>query len=110
MKIKTIVQNSPDTFDEQVNKALEAGYLLERREVLVPNTSGTAAHYAQLVLPDSPADPETADIFQALHTIKAACLAQPRCDICPLTDWCGRLGLGGDPTDWELPDLEVPDA
>jgi hypothetical protein len=111
MKIKTIVHDEPGTFDEQVNAKLEEGYLLEQRGLIVPNTAGTVAHYAQLVLPDPPAEPEPMEIdaIQALRQIKEFCASVPphTCQTgCPLYNWCEQLAEGGDPTDWHLPEVE----
>lgn len=110
MKIKTIVKAGPDTFDESVNTALEAGYQLKHRGLLPPNERGVVAHYAQLVLPDPAPEHEPVEIdgIQALHIVKAACLAHKGpCNDCPMTDWCEQLQSGGDPTDWELPEVEA---
>ena len=109
MKIRTAVNDSPDGFDQFVNKLLEEGYILEHRGLLPNDGSGKTYHYAQLVLPDPAPDPEPVERYaiQALHIVKDACLAhQGPCNDCPMTEWCERLAYGGDPTDWELPELE----
>ena len=108
MKIMTIVRRDPASFDEYVNAAISKGYQLEHRAVLQTNRE-EILHYAQLVLPDPAPDPEpeAIDGIQALHIVKAACLAHKGpCNDCPMTNWCERLQHGGDPTDWVLPELE----
>lgn len=107
MKIMTIAKRDPYTFDEYVNKALEEGYQIEHRAVLQTNRD-EILHYAQLVQPDPAPEPEAkvADPFEALRTVKAACLAHSGpCNECPMTDWCERLAYGGDPTDWVIPEV-----
>lgn len=111
MKIRTAVNSNPDDFDKFVNEYLEKGYLLEHRGLLPNDGNSTAYHYAQLVLPDPPApdpSPGVIDPIQALYIVKSACLAhQGPCNDCPMTEWCERLAYGGDPTDWELPEVEA---
>lgn len=114
MKIKTIRQRLDNAaeFDQQLNEALENGYQLAHRG-LVPGfrlDGGGYLHnmlYAELVLPDPEPKQETLDTFQALHIVKEACLAHSGpCSECQLLDWCAQLSNGGDPTDWELPEVE----
>jgi len=107
VKIKTIVKFNPDSFDELVNEALSKGYQLEHRG-LTTNREGETFHYAQLVLPDPPAEQETFDPALALRQIKEICEAvTDSCDNCPIKDWCfGPLKNGDDPTDWILPEVE----
>lgn len=108
MKIKTIVQSNPGTFDEQVNEMLKDGHLIEHRGILT-GKDGSVFHYAQLVLPEQAAEPEpvAVDPFQALHIVKAACDAHKGpCNNCPLYAWCKQLDDCNDPTDWELPEVE----
>ena len=116
MKIKTIRTrlDNVEEFDKQLNEALENGYQLAHRG-LVPGfrlDGGRYLHnmlYAELVLPDPAPDPEpeTIDPFQALHIVKAACLAHKEpCNACPMIDWCRQLDNCNDPTDWELPEVE----
>ena len=105
MKIKTVVDNIswPGDFDEKVNEAIDEGWQLVKRETVGSNL------YAQLVLPDPAPVPEPMEIdgIQALHIVKAACLAHKGpCNDCPMTNWCEQLQHGGDPTDWDLPELE----
>ena len=107
MKIKTIVRYDPASFDDYVNEALKKGYQLDHRGLMPPNREGETLHYAQLVLPDPAPEPapRVGDPFEALRTVKAACLAHSGpCIECPMTVWCERLAYGGDPTDWELPE------
>ena len=106
MKILTVITAWPDDFDHQVNEALEKGYILGRRD-LVTVEGGHTRYYAELVQLDPVPEPDGAEAIQALHTVRAACLAhQGPCDDCPLTDWCEQLAHGGDPTDWDLEVLE----
>ncbi len=111
MKIKTIVHDDPCRFDDQVNQALEEGYLMEERGVLPVGGDGAIYHCAKLVLLDPPAEPETPDPFQALRQVQEFCHSIPteRCNAggCPLRYWCAALEGGGDPTDWELPEVEA---
>ena len=110
MKIKTIWRKNPRSFDEEVNEEIEKGYQLVRREVLVDtNCLGDSVFYAELIKQDPAPDPEPVERYaiQALHIVKDACLShQGPCNDCPMTEWCERLAYGGDPTDWELPELE----
>lgn len=109
MKIKTIVHDEPGCFDEQVNQMLEEGYILGERGLIVPNTAGKVAHYAQLVLPDPPAEPAPFDPGLALHQVQTFChsVDQNDCgtDRCPLNGWCQRLRDCADPTDWDLSEV-----
>jgi hypothetical protein len=109
MQIKTIVRYDPASFDDYVNLALKEGYQLEHRGLMPPNKNGETLHYAQLVLPDPPAEtePEEFDPFQALYQVQQFCKDQERCHTCPIQDWCNQLQAGGDPTDWELPEVEA---
>lgn len=109
MKIKTVVHNYPNRFDDFVNQYLEKGYLLEERGVMPVGGDGEVYHYARLVLLDPPAEtePEEFDPIQALYAIRRFCDAQEKCGVCPIYSWCCQLSKGGDPTDWELPE-EVP--
>ena len=106
MKIKTAVNNDPDEFDRFVNKYLGVGYILEHRGLLPNDGKSLAFHYAQLVMPDPKPEAPVGDPLEALRVVKAACQAHKGpCNDCPLTDWCERLAYGGDPTDWELPEV-----
>ena len=93
MKIKTIVHEHPDTFDQSVNEYLDKGYELTRREILTPPTAGhgPAAHYAQLTKQD---EPEAPDPWDALRALKALCLSVPTeaCERaeCPIYDFCNK--------------------
>jgi hypothetical protein len=111
MKIKTIIHDYPVKFDEQVNQAIEEGYLLERRELVPLDATSKAYHYAQLVLPDPPAEPEPFDPGLALHQVQTFChsVDQNDCgtDRCPLNGWCQRLRDCADPTDWDLPEVDA---
>lgn len=116
MKIKTIVHDHPDDFDDLVNEALEDGYILEHRGTL-QGTEVKVGHYARLVLLDPlPATTEhlPLDPIEALHAIKDFCegVSVEDCcsDRCPLYDWCTQLRRGGDPTDWKLPEKEAPEV
>lgn len=109
MKIKTIWTPTLKYFDDRVNAALAEGYQLTRRDLVPAEKPVDYVFYAELVLPDPAPDPEPVEIdaIQALHIVKAACLAHKGpCNDCPMTDWCESLQLGGDPTDWVLPELE----
>lgn len=108
MKIKTIWDTRPDRFDESVNKHLEEGMTLARREV-IPDTKDLdkSVFYAELVKLDPPAEPETPDPMDLLRQVREACLRVPSngCNPegCPMFNWCEQLRRGGDPTDWVLP-------
>lgn len=123
MKIKTITEELPfsNRFDDKVNKAMDDGWRLARRDV-IPAGSNPDSHrllYAELVqldpapeVPEGDApgapEPQPADPFDAVRAIKAACLATSNDDCCtdrcPLYGWCVKLRNGGDPTDWEIPE------
>lgn len=107
MKIKTICEQMPGIFDADVNDAMAEGWKLTRREVLVDRNNPKASTlYAELVLPDQAAEPETEDPIEALRTVQRVCLAVSGDDCgtdrCPLRKFCDRLRDGGDPTDWDL--------
>ncbi len=115
MKIKTISDELrwAGDFDRKVNTAQEEGWQLAHRG-LVPGfrlDGGGYLHnmlYAELVLPDPEPKQETLDPIQALHIVKEACLAHTdHCNKCPMWLWCEQLRDAGDPTDWELPEVEV---
>lgn len=108
MKIKTIIEgfNWPGDFDNKINEAMDEGWQLVRREVIPGSPNDSNKLYAELVLPDPPAEPETFDPIKALHQIVAACDAQDDCGHCPLYAWCCGLPHWEDPTDWVLPDVE----
>ena len=118
MKIKTIVVNTHDAdiFDNLVNTQLANGYQLLRRDIIpgFPLDGGEYVYhkmYAELVLPDPPAEQETFDPALALHRVQTFChsVDQNDCgtDRCPLNGWCQRLRDCADPTDWDLSE-EVP--
>lgn len=104
MKIKTVVEYVPEKFDQLVNDALEAGYVLGLRNLLPPDGNSRTAHYAQLVKLDEPPEPETTNPFEALRQVRAFCDTHEKCGVCPLYEWCCRLRNGGDPSDWILPE------
>lgn len=111
MKILTVIADTVEDFDAQVNEALEKGYLLGRRG---PAQVGhSVALYAELVQLDPEPAPETGPI-QALHQVREFCNSvHPHdcgTDRCPLNAWCMQLRHGGDPTDWDLPDLPEVEA
>lgn len=117
MKIKTIrirLDNAED-FDKALNKALEDGYQLIRRDIVpgfrlsgggyLPNML-----YAELVLPDPPTEPEQIDPFEALRQVKEFCGNIPphTCEEnCPLYRWCEQYAGETDPCSWHLPEVEV---
>lgn len=109
MKIKTVVEYDPRNFDEQVNTTMAEGYQLEHRGLLPPDRYGNSAHYAQLVLPDPPAEPAPFDPGLALHQVQTFCHSVDHDDCgtdrCPLNEWCQRLRDCADPTDWDLSEV-----
>lgn len=125
MKIKTIVRkinaSGVPGFDEEVNAALEDGWRLVKREVLPGVDLGEGIHfvphlYAELVQLDPEPEPEAQplDPIDAVYAIKATCDAVPLKDCqggrCPLYVWCCQLEGGRDPSDWDLPKKEAPEA
>ena len=117
MKIKTIRWrlDQAEQFDGELNKALADGYQLVKRAI-IPGfrlDGGGYLHnmlYAELVLPDPPAEPAPPDPFEALHIVKEFCRSVPLhtcANACPLYDWCEQLREGGDPTDWRIPEKEA---
>lgn len=112
MKIKTITEwtdtpNKTCGFDIEVNKALEEGWTLTRREVF-PSLKFDCPEllYAELVMPD-PA-PERTDPWDHVRAIKDFCdtVAGDTCfnDECPLSDWCKQMIGRRTPTSWALPE------
>ena len=110
MKIKTIVHNYPNQFDDLVNQYLEKGYLLEERGVMPVGGDGKIYHYARLVLLDPAPEPDPVDPFEALRQVKAFCgdftPSECQADLGPLAAWCNDSTGGLDPADWELPEVE----
>lgn len=102
MKIKTISIPLIDRrdFDEEVNAALAEGWVLAKREVLWPQVQGkNSMLYAELVLPDAPAEPEKpADLMEAMRMIYAECCKYDRCINCSLFNVCD----GGSPDNWRI--------
>lgn len=118
MKIKTIAfkqtEEGRQLFDKEVNKALEEGWHLEKRERTDGYNLGSAyfapCFYAELVKTDEPDEPHTLDPFEALRIVQDYCDSVPvgGCSTgkCVLFHWCEQLRNGGDPTDWLLPRRE----
>lgn len=116
MKIKTIARNFDwlEEFDQEVNKALDEGWHLMKREVL-PGVAGVSSSrrllYAELVQME-PVDPDEldevafCDPFDALRAVQDLCRSVDKCGTCPLYDWCCQLRKGGDPDDWKIPGKE----
>lgn len=119
MKIKTITGrlSYPTDFDREVNEAQEEGWRLTRREVL-PGTPGNPNSprllYAELVQLDPEPEVQPMDPIDAVYAIKTTCDAIPLKDCqggrCPLYVWCCQLEGGRDPSDWDLPEKEAPEA
>ena len=122
MKIKTIVRNFDwvEEFDQLVNAAIDEGWRLVKREVIPGvagvNTNSRRLLYAELVQLDPEPVPEAQpmDPIDAVYAIKATCDAIPLKDCqggrCPLYVWCCQLEGGRDPSDWDLPKKEAPEA
>lgn len=120
MKIKTIWDTRPDRFDERVNRYLEEGWLLGKREV-IPDTQDLdkSVFYAELAMLDpapevdepQPLDPLKAmDAIEALHTVREFCDTN-QCEGCQLAEFCARhLPRNEGPADWKLPGEEAPEA
>lgn len=111
MKIKTVFNQSAAYFDAEVNEALAEGWHLVRRFSDQPE-----GFIAELVQLDPEPEPEVQPIdpIDAVHAIKATCDAMPLKDCqggrCPLYVWCCQLEGGRDPSDWDLPEKEAPEA
>lgn len=121
MKIKTVWSSIDDPFgfDNEVNTLMEQGWQLTKREVLDGKALCSDAYqkrllYAELVLPEEPEELEPQEDqlspLGALHVIQDACFGTNDKDClykCPLRPWCNQLRDGGDPTDWDLTQLEA---
>lgn len=113
MKIKTVWTANTVNFDDQVNQALEDGYQLVKRELIPAPHLDDTVYYAELVLPDEPEEqepPVPLTPLDALQFIQNTCTATSDKDCqfaCPLRPWCNQLRDGGDPTDWDLSQLEA---
>lgn len=114
MKIKTVWTADTVGFDNQVNQALENGYLLVKRELVPARQIDDTVYYAELILPDEPEELEPQEDqlspLGALHVIQDTCFGTNDKDClynCPLRPWCNQLRDGGDPTDWDLSQLEA---
>lgn len=95
MKIKTVCRGLDNRceFDQDVNQALEEGWQLVKRDVLNggPLTDTRYQNrmlYAELVLPDPPAEPAEPDLFACAEAIRQACARVTSCKDCPLHDFC----------------------
>lgn len=122
MKIKTIAHrfDRVEEFDDQVNRALEDGWRLVKREV-VPGTGNEYTRvYAELVqldpvpeVPEVP-EPQPMGLLDAVRAIKETCLgvsvADCNGDRCPLAAWCNCLPESSDPSDWVIPKKEDAQA
>lgn len=96
MKIKTIIGTEPADFDPKVNAALDEGYQLIRRDV-VRIADNNSRLYAELILPDAPAEP---DLDAAMDLIKEECNRHLSCCECPLQDRCDCEP----PSVWDVPE------
>lgn len=118
MKIKTITEELAfaGVFDSRVNENLAKGWHLVRRDIIPagPNPNSHRLLYAELVQLDPVPEPQPVDHFEALRAIKAACLNVPQTECnagrCPLYSWCRDMSEYTDPTDWDLPEKEAPEA
>lgn len=104
MKIKTIWDKLTwaDRFDKEVNAAIEEGWLLTKREMLpggplTPDDYRPCMLYAELVLPDPPAEPAAPDLFVCAEVIRQECARHTSCTSCPLQDVCECLH----PAEWK---------
>jgi hypothetical protein len=121
MKIKTICRNFDcvEEFDQLVNASIDEGWHLTKRAV-IPGVVGVNHSrrllYAELVHldPEPVPEAEPIDPIDAVYAIKATCDAMPIKDCqggrCPLYVWCCQLEGRRDPSDWDLPKKEVPEA
>ena len=112
MKIKTVWQVNDATFDEHVNKWLEEGWHLVKREVFPAHNLDDSVFFAELVLPDPVPEPEQGDPVKALRCIRDFCKAMPveKCltPACPLSGWCHYFTEDGiSPMDWKIPGEEA---
>lgn len=95
MKIKTIYRQLTNSgeFDQLVNEAAEQGWRLTKREMLpgcplTPSRYRPCLLYAELVLPDPPAEPVEPDVFDCAEAIHRECDKHESCTECPLEDVC----------------------
>lgn len=114
MKIKTIWIVNNAHFDEKVNKLLEEGWHLAKREVFLDAKDlENSVFYAELVQLDekaAPPEPQPLDPIEALQQLRAFC-DDMQCDNCPLWDFCHRhLPNNEGPADWLLPGEGEPEA
>ena len=105
MKIKTIRMqlDYAEDFDEEVNQALEEGWLLTRRTVLVPQANNQHIMlYAEMVRDLELDHPAWQDAVRTLHS---TCKAAKECSDseCPAYEWC-KCNLPKVPEYWRLPD------
>lgn len=115
MKIKTVWQRITEdrAFDQEVNELTEKGWRLIKREVLPTTTDRQAVLlYAELVLPDPPAEPEPFDPLDLVSQLRAFCDGVPKKDCeqstCPLAPYCDAMATGKAIDEWPLPE-EVAD-
>lgn len=110
MQIKTIRKTifSASEFDDEVNKALDAGWRLTRREVLQGEGKEKTCYdnwllYAELVKMDPVPEQPAMDPLEAIQVLARACENAPQCEpeSCPLHDWCTTLGNDPVPKDWK---------
>lgn len=122
MKIKTVANKINPAgiadFDKTVNKSLDDGWRLVKRETIPGYTLGDNAYfapslYAELVQLDEPEEPETPagppDPLEALRTVRDFCAARqvtPNgvCKGCRLEPFCGQNEGEKTPDLWEVPE------
>lgn len=114
MKIKTVNAKLIDseTFDQEVNKALEEGYRITRQDVIPGGSYMSNMLYAQMVLPDPVPELEQQAPLEALRSIRDFCGSVPleKCltPECPLFGWCQLYTEDGvSPMDWKIPGEEA---
>ncbi len=116
MKIKTIWTASNFNFDEKVNRLLEEGWLLGKRDVFLDTEDlDNSVFYAELVqldeadkLPAEPVDPAPVDPLEALRDVREFCDTTRECtEDCRLYAFCNKhLPSCEGPADWDLPGEE----
>ena len=91
MKILTVISQTGEDFDAQVNKAMAEGWRLTDRGLRNTGTNGAMSLYAELVLPDAPPEPVEPDLLTAMRAVQGECNEHTSCRAtCPLWGYCGN--------------------
>lgn len=117
MKIKTVLSsmNFCEHFDDKVNRLMDEGWKLARRDVVV--VQDKLVYYAELVKLDEADMEELEDELpaweDAVDALRLTCGTAEECseDGCPMWAWCQKnLDENNPPANWDDPEeLDQPE-